>query len=64
MAPSVATLIKVSAASGNNMKEGFWHQAKTAVRGGRKAPFWEIFPSRKCIIDVSDSEIEYIFWQI
>ena len=39
MAPSVATFIKVSAASGNNMKEGFWHQAKTAVSGGRKAPF-------------------------
>ena len=64
MAPSVATFIKVSAASGNNMKERFRHQAKTAIRGGRKAPFGEIFPSRKCIIHVSDSEIEYIFWQI
>ena len=39
MAPSVATFSKVSAASGNNMKEGFWHQAKAAVREGRNAPF-------------------------
>ena len=54
--PSVATFIKASAASGSNMKERIRQQAKTAIKGGRKAPFGEISPSRKCIVDVSDSE--------
>ena len=63
MAPSVATFNKVRAASGNNMKERFQHQTSCS-QGRRKGPILRNFPSRKCIIDVSDSEIEYLFWQI
>ena len=61
MSPCEADLAEIRSATCNNVEKRLWLEAKGTVRRLGEIPQLKIFPSRKCIIKVPDSEVKDIF---
>ena len=60
MSPCKSTFIQVTFTTSNNVQKWFLFQAIKTFWCRPGSPFYKIFTSRKCIVHVSNSEIEYI----
>ena len=61
MSPCEAALAEIRSTTCNNVEKRLWLEAKGAVRSLGEIPQREIFPSRKCVVAVPDSEVEDVF---
>ena len=61
MSPCEAALAEISSKAYNNVEKRLWLEAKGAVRRSGEIPQLEIFPSRKCVIKVPESEVKDVF---
>ena len=61
MSPCEAALAEISSTACNNVENRLWLEAKGTARRLGEIPQREIFPSRKCVIKVPDSEVKDVF---
>ena len=61
MSPYEAALAEIRSKTCNNVEKRLWLEAKGTVRRLGEIPQLEIFPSRKCVIKVPDSEVKDAF---
>ena len=61
MYPRETALAEIRSTTCNNAEKRLWLEGKGAVRRLGEIPQLEIFPSRKCVIKVPDSEVKDIF---
>ena len=61
MSPCLSALAEIRSTTCNNVGKRLWLEAKGTVRGLGEIPQLEIFPSRKCVIKVPDSEVKDVF---
>ena len=61
MSPCEAALAEIRSTTCNNVEKRLWLEAKGTVRRLGEIPQLEIFPSRKCVIKVPDSEVKDVF---
>ena len=61
MSPCEAALAEIRSTTWNNVEKRLWLEAKGTVRRLGEIPQLEIFPSRKCVIKVPDSEVKDVF---
>ena len=53
-------LAEIRSAACNNVEKRLWLEAKGTVRRLGEIPQLEIFPSRKCVVKVPDSEVKVV----
>ena len=58
MSPCEAALAEIRSTACNSVEKRRWLEAKAAVRRLGEIPQREIFPRRKCVIKVPDSEVK------
>ena len=61
MSPCESALAEMSSTGCNNVAKRLWLEEKKAVRHLGEIPQREVFPSRKCVIKVPDSEVKDVF---
>ena len=61
MSPCEAALTEIRSTTCNNVEKRLWLEANGTVRRLGEIPQREIFPSRKCVIKVPDSEVKDVF---
>ena len=61
MSPCEAALAEIRPTTCNNVEKRLWLEAKGTVRRVGDIPQLQIFPSRKCVIKVPDSEVKDVF---
>ena len=61
MSPCEAALAEIRSTTCNNVEKRLWLEAERTVKRLGEIPQLEIFPSRKCVIKLPDSEVKDVF---